>query len=189
MQAGVSSQALTAADQFCANQPKRLTLQGIAVATVITSQSGKRLLNGFEWSLGFDVDQGIIYLAYSRHHFTVGQDEWQAYAHWLAVIQDVYGIVHPIYGYALDPRGGERDTPRDAMLAHAIPYLYEINLFGPEIVAAIGRTLVESAPAQILTPLDDGGILLVPCENLLPEFPRYDYQHVAAHLGLASPAM
>jgi hypothetical protein len=80
-----------------------------------------------------------------------------------------------------------KDTPREEILAHKISYLYDINLFGPEIVDALGRERVLSAPAQIVTLLDDGGVMLVPSENILPGFTQYDYSQVAKKLGLMAP--
>jgi hypothetical protein len=154
VRAGVSLEALSEVEQFCTEKREFLTLQGFSVATEVKSQRGRRLLNGFEWSLGFDEEQGIVSIGYLRQHFTILADEWEAYAHWSEVVQLIYRTWHPIYGYALDPRGGERDTPRKAILAHQISYLYDINLFGPQIVEALDRDRVESAPAQIVTPLD-----------------------------------
>jgi hypothetical protein len=54
-----------------------------------------------------------------RHHFTVREEEWEAYAHLLEVIQMLYHIWRPLYGYALDPRGGERETPREETLTES----------------------------------------------------------------------
>jgi hypothetical protein len=188
-QAGVSPQALTMVEQFCAERQKFLMLQGYAVSTEVYSTGGRKLLGGFAWNLGFAEEQGMVYLGYLRHHFTVIADEWEAYAHLLEVIRLTYDLWHPLYGYTIDPRGGERDTPREEILAHTISYLYDINLFGPEIVEKLGRERVESAPAQIITSLDDGGLMLVPCENLLPDFLQYSYSQVAEHLGLAAPGI
>jgi hypothetical protein len=187
LQAGVSPQALSEVRQFCAERQGFFMLQGFAVATEIYSKSGRRLLNGFEWSLGFDEEQGAVFINYLRHHFTVLEDEWEAYPHWLEIVQLIYNIWHPIYGYSIDPRGGVKDTPREEILAHKISYLYDINLFGPEIVDALGRERVLSAPAQIVTLLDDGGVMLVPSENILPGFTQYDYSQVAKKLGLMAP--
>jgi hypothetical protein len=187
LQAGVSSLALSEAKQFCATKALFCALQGVAIAPEVYSKNGKRLLCGFEWGLGFDREQGVVYISYLRHYFTAGRDEWEAYHFFLEMTRLIYTIWHPMYGYTLDMRGGEAETPRDEILAYKISYLYEINLYGPQIVEMIGRERVESAPAQIVTPLDDGGILLVPCENLLPDFYRYSYSAAARHLGLVPP--
>src|ERR1051326_3206028 len=73
-------------------------------------------------------------------------------------------------------QGEERTAPREAILAHRISFLYELNLFGPEIVEALGRARVASAPAQRVIPLDDEGVLLWrqnPCRSGGKRFGRY----------------
>ena len=181
MQAGVSPQAWSEVKQFCTEKQESLQLLGYSVANQLYGKNGKKLFSGFGWSLGFDEDEGVVYIAYLRHHFTFLLDEGE-YTYWLGIIQSVYNIWHPIYGYTTD--GEERTAPREEIVARKISYLYDINLFGPEIVEALGRERVESTPAQIVTPLDDGGVMLVPCENLLPGFTQYSYAQVAQHLGL-----
>ncbi|HEU5379730.1 MAG TPA: hypothetical protein VFV38_30265 [Ktedonobacteraceae bacterium] len=187
LQAGFSQRASSEVEQFCKERQKSLRLQGLSLDPGVRSKSGRRLLIGFEWSLGLDEEEGAIYIGYLRHHFTLLQDEWEAYNHWLEILQPIYNTWHPIYGYTIDTKGGEKETSREDILAHKISYLYEINLFGPEIVEKLGRERVESAPAQIVTPLDDGGIMLIPCENLLPDFFQYNYAQIAEYLGLADP--
>ncbi|HEU5382348.1 MAG TPA: hypothetical protein VFV38_43600 [Ktedonobacteraceae bacterium] len=189
LQAGVSPQALSEVEQLCRERQDGLRLQGFSVATKVYSKEGRKLLNGFEWFLGFDKEEGVVYIAYLRQRFARFKDEWEAFPHWLEIVQLIYSTWHPIYGYVIDPRGGVRETSRDEVLAHKISYLYDINLFGPDIVEELGRERVESAPAQIVTSLDDGGIMLVPCENLLPDFYQYNYTSVAEHLGLANPIL
>lgn len=185
--AGVSPQAWSEAEQFCSARQPSLNLTGFAVATTVSSTSGRNLLNGFEWSLGLHEESGAVSLAYLRHHFTMLDEAWRAYNYWLEVVQMLYTVWHPLYGYTLDMFGGARDTPREAILAHQISFLYDLNLFGPELVEALGRERVVSAPAQRVIPLDDGGVLLIPCENLLPDFFEYNYTQVAQHLRLAAP--
>ena len=82
------------------------------------------------------------------------------YQHFLDVVQLVYAIWHPLYGYQEDAVGV--DTSLEAVRQRDITWLYDINLFGPEIVEHLGRDRVLSTPAWLLKTFDDGGALLVP---------------------------
>jgi hypothetical protein len=61
--------------------------------------------------------------------------EGAAYVRWLAFVELFYEIWTPIFGYLSDgPEWGEQD-----IFGLKVNRLYELNLFGPEYVAQIGR--------------------------------------------------
>lgn len=109
------------------------------------------------------------------------------YEHFLEAIRLIYEVYHPIYGYELDARDDREPTTKEEMLALQIHTLYDINLFGPELVEKLGRQRVESTQAEKVIPLDDGGIMLVPRIFFYSDFRRYDSQKIATHLGLSYP--
>ena len=189
LHAGISEQAIADVTLFCSEKKDQLILHGFSVATDIFSSSKVRLFTGFEWRLGFIPEQAIVYIGYGRWHFTLRQDGWQAYELWLAIIQLIYHHWHPIYGYLSDAMGGERETAYEDILAKKITYLYFLNLLSPEIVEAIGRERIATVVAQRVIPLDDGGVMIIPIDNLLPDFYHYNYMRVAEHLGLKSPGL
>lgn len=187
LQASVSPEALTMIEHFCTEKQDTCRLQALFVTGDARSRNGARLLNGFEWSLSFDAEEKIIYVAYNLHRFASLNDEWEAFPRWLEVIQLIYKLLHPLYGYETDMMGGEYQTPQEEILAQKISYLYWLNLFGPEIIEKLGRERVESTSAQLKIPLDDGGVMLLPYVNFLPDFYQFSYTQVAEHLGLADP--
>jgi hypothetical protein len=72
------------------------------------------------------------------------------------------------------------------------PWLYRINLFGPEYVAKLGRERLLNTPAWQVKELDDGGILVATIPYMEagvkePGAAAYDWGKAAQHLGLAEP--
>ncbi|HEX4203421.1 MAG TPA: hypothetical protein VHZ51_04330 [Ktedonobacteraceae bacterium] len=101
------------------------------------------------------------------------------------MVQLVYSIWHSIYGYQDDPTGDL--TSLEAVRGLDITWLYEINLFGPEIVDQFGRERVLSTPAWLVKTLDDGGVLLVPIlvrQDGSDEDYRFSFDEAAQYLGL-----
>jgi hypothetical protein len=112
-------------------------------------------LKDFDCSFSFTPEEEAIRLVFDDY------TEYPPFGHALNVLQVAYNFWHPFYGF-LDSYGDPPFTPRADALAGNICYLYEINLFGPELVQKIGRERLLQAPSWLKQPLEDGGILLVP---------------------------
>ena len=105
--------------------------------------------------------------------------------HYLDVVQLVYSIWHPLYGYQDDPTGDV--TSLEEVRSLNLSWLYGINLFGPELVEHLGRERVLSTPAWLVKTLDDTGVLLVPIlfrGGGRDEEYRFHRKEVARYLGL-----
>jgi hypothetical protein len=112
-------------------------------------------------------------------------DGIEEYLHYLDVLQLVYTTWHPLYGYQDDPSGDM--TSLEEAHRYAIGWLYDINLFGPEIVDRLGRERVLSTPAWLVKTLDDDGVLLVPAlyrNGGRDEEYRFSREEAAQHLHL-----
>ena len=71
--------------------------------------------------------------------------QFHYYNEFLETLQLFYDVWHPIYGF----QEGTSDEPypsREEALALNIYWLYELNIFGPEIVARLGRDKVLKSP-------------------------------------------
>lgn len=109
------------------------------------------------------------------------------YRHFLNLLELLYNTWHPIYGYQDD---GVRPGPelKDARTGN-ITWLYDINLWGPELVDKMGRERVLKTPAWHITSFEDGGVLIVP-EFFYSDGQKEEYaftvDKAAAYLGLRS---
>lgn len=114
-------------------------------------------------------------------------DSIEDYLHYLDVLQLVYTTWHPLYGYQDDPSGDV--TSLEEARRYDIRWLYDINLFGPEIVDQLGRERVLSTPAWLVKTLNDNGVLLVPAlyrNGGRDEEYRFSREEAAQHLHLHS---
>ncbi|MDQ2715178.1 MAG: hypothetical protein M3Z08_09755, partial [Chloroflexota bacterium] len=96
------------------------------------------------------------------------------YEPFLNILRMIYAAWHPIYGYQDDVSGGRPLISLVQARALDIEWLYDINLFSPELVAKLGRERVLTTPAWRVQALDDGGVLLVPALYYAGE-PGRDY--------------
>ncbi|HEU5379729.1 MAG TPA: hypothetical protein VFV38_30260 [Ktedonobacteraceae bacterium] len=149
--------------------------------------------DGFTFHIGNDrideedAEYGALDLDFPYRVFDESPNGVALYEHFLEAVRLIYEVYHPIYGYQYDPRDSRSPTTREEALTLEIHHLYDINLFGPELVEKLGCQRVESTPAQKVIPLDDGGMLLLPRIFFHPDAIGYTYQQVAAHLGFSSP--
>jgi hypothetical protein len=131
-----------------------------------------------------DESYGALDLDYLLRVFDESPQGIIMYEHFLQAIRLFYEVYHPVYGYQFDPRDYRPLITRDNALALHIPNLYDLNLFGPELVEQFGRERLESTPAEKVIPLDDGGIMLLPRIFFSPDAFPYSYEEVGKHLGL-----
>ena len=125
----------------------------LSITVYATNKTGP--LAGFECALTFYTQESQIYLWMEDNNPDI-----EDYQHFLDVVQLIYSVWHPLYGYQDDPVGMNISLEEARHLD--ITWLYNINLFGPELVEHLGRERILSTPAWLLKTLDDGGVLLVP---------------------------
>ena len=143
---------------------------------------------GFSFEIGNDrIDEedetyGSIYLDYRYRLFDESTNELEMYEHFLDALRLIYEAYHPIYAYQSD--AGTLTTLEEAQTAQ-IHTLYSINFFGPELVEKLGRERIASAPAERITSLSDGGIMLLPLIPFSPQARHYSYKKAAQYLELS----
>ena len=170
---GISQTLISDIDEVIQNRKEELDINIHAA-----SKDEKR--KDFECNFSFYPQDGVIYIIVGDYY------EFHYYNEFLETLQLFYDIWHPIYGF-LEGAGDEPYISREEALAQNIDYLYELNLFGPEIVAKLGRERVLQSPAWRVHKFDDGGVLLVPAlyVSVRPnEEYKFSREEVANYLGL-----
>lgn len=180
---GVTEQLQREADQFKEHQRDKLHIYAKAVAP-----GGALLQHEFDLALP---ERNYIALNYSNDFFTIKRDELacvEAFDHWLEVIESLYGLFRPLYAYAWNHNGIIPLTDEEDIELRKPYTLYEINLFGPEMVENLGgREHVLQTPAQFVRPLSDGGVLIIPELPWYPGSLPYTWSKVAKYLGVVCP--
>jgi hypothetical protein len=132
---------------------------------------------------GIDSQQPSIYLMTEDHPFVEGEAGVQRYEKWLDLAVVVFNAWHPWYGYQSSPNGDEPATTREAAFQGKLACLYDINLFGPELVAQIGPQRIQTSHAWRKIHLDEDGVLVAPTPYA-HEDGSSTRQQVANDLGL-----
>jgi hypothetical protein len=116
------------------------------------------------------------------------QDSAAAFDHFLGIVEVLYDLYRPFYAYAWNHNNAIPVTESD-YLEQRKPYtLYDINLFGPEMVDNLGgREFVLKAPAQVVRELSDGGVLMIPKAPWYPGSLGHSWSKVAKYLGVVCP--
>ncbi len=171
----ISQTLINDVSEFIHDRKKKLNIHIYAA-----SKDEKR--RDFECKFSLYPQDGVIYVSVADYR------EFHYYNEFLEVLQLFYDIWHPIYGFQEEP-GEETYISREEALALDISWLYELNLFGPEIVAKFGREKVLKSPAWRVHKFDDGGVMIVPAlyisEQEIPnEEYRFSREEVANYLGL-----
>lgn len=169
--AGVSTALRGEIDAFSAGASEDLSCSAFAVS------------GAFHFEIALYYPDGFIYLSASDRYFKDGEQGLKTYDEWLEIIALTYRVWHPVYGYQGSYTGNAPSVTREEALAGRAPWLYDINVFGPEYVAALGRERLLSAPAWKVIPMSDGGIILAPTAYAHPDT-RYDRHAIADSLGL-----
>jgi hypothetical protein len=181
--AGLSTQMQIEAEQFSTHQRGSLTIHAYSVA--LTGP-----MKGFEFTMRLKPQEEVASTTFDEGFFlkTDRQAAVASFEQWLGITQLIYDFLHPIYAYAFNHNGIIPPTSLEEVEAFKPHWLYEINLFGPEMVETLGgREFVLAAPAQIVRSLEDGGVLIIPEMNMYPEVLQYDWETVADYLGLEAP--
>lgn len=172
----ISPAANAAIQQFDAGQNEKLSLMFLSLATTPP-------FVGLYFTLDLQAADGILQATTDERCFVRdGQPDEAQYANWLALLQRIYVLWHPLLAFTINDEG-DFLTTRDQALHFTPAYLYDVNFFGPEIVEAIGRDRFADLPAWRNESLDDGGILLVPAPYFAVDGPPV-YDAIAERLGL-----
>ncbi len=109
------------------------------------------------------------------------------YQYWLEeVIKGTYDCWRPLYVHEFDHYDVAPNPTLDEVQALNIPALYDLNIFGPELVERFGLERLLLAPGWRVETLKDQGILIIPEDLYGPTAPgRYKREEVARYLGLA----
>lgn len=173
---GVSAEARTHAESFCRGEARWLNCVG--------ERDGY-----FHIDPGISPEDGFVVLAASDAALTNLDDvdyAMQCFEAFVEAAAATYEIWHPVYGVSF---GGAWVAPlvtyAEALALHARSFS-NINIFGPEFVAKIGRERLLSAPAWRVRPFDDGGVMVVATPFIRD--PRETHDHsldeVAKHIGI-----
>jgi hypothetical protein len=161
----------------------------LAVSATSVARSGP--LQGLEFDLDLAPGDGYLALNYTNDFWTIKrrvQDSVAAFDHFLAIVEMLYGLVHPIYAYAWNHSGSIPVTDCASLERRTPSTLYEINLLGPEMVENLGgREHLLKTPAQIVRALSDGGVLIIPEAPWYPGSLPYSWSRAARYLGVICP--
>ncbi len=169
----ISQTLIDEADEFIRVKKENLDIH------IYTTSRDEEYRN-FECKFWLYPQDGVIYAIVGDYYV------FHYYNEFLETLQLFYDIWHPIYGFQ-EETGEEPYISREEALAQDISWLYELNLFGPEIVAKFGRENVLKSPAWRVHKFDDGGVMIVPALYISGR-PHEEYQfsreEVANSLGL-----
>jgi hypothetical protein len=170
---GVSPELLQDVDRYLQGN-----LTELSIALYSTASEGH--LKGLEFSVDFYPEDELITVSMEDIHF-----HNQPYISLLALLENLYTHWPLLFGYEAD--GVRPQTSLEDAKALQIAWLYNINLWGPEIVEYLGREQVLNSPTWLRKAFDDGGIMLVP-QLYYQGGSTNDYtftgSEVARHLGL-----
>lgn len=173
---GVSSSAQENARIFCAGASDILGCKAYSLSE--------------DFTVGVDISypDGFVFLSADDGYFTFGGQTGQhKYELFIDLVEATYRVWHPIYSFLGEASGAIPYTSREEALALSPRWMYDINVFGPEYVRAIGRERLLSAPAWKVKELDDGSFLVVPAPYVESDWHTpspYTRSAVAHHLGI-----
>ncbi|HEU5376200.1 MAG TPA: hypothetical protein VFV38_12215 [Ktedonobacteraceae bacterium] len=139
---------------------------------VYLSQRGQKLAldayneddPGLEFGVSFSlVKEGYFVIFLDEERFFSDEERDIYYPIWLDLLKKVYACWHP--AYVQEGLKDDEGIDREISLSEEFRYLYETNIFGPGLVARIGRERLLNAPAWKVEELDDGAILLIPSQH------------------------
>jgi hypothetical protein len=148
-------------------------------------------LHQFSFALAIMPDQNYLTLRYASLFFSrklVLEESVRAYEQWLTILVACYTFSQAIYAYAWVANSVIPTTDQE-YLEQRKPYtLYDINLYGPEMVTNLGGlAYVLQTPAQVVRALEDGGALVLPKVPWYPDSSDYSWAKVARYLHVVKP--
>lgn len=176
---GLSSMLQAEKDEYRAGKRTQFSFHA-------SSSAPSGLLRNFEWSFALSLEDEMFSAEVSDRHFSSDDKtaSMNLYEHWLELLQLISNIWRPFYGFAADFSGVLPSTEREDALAFRPLWLYDINIFGREMVEHWGQERVLSTPAWKVLPLDDGGVLLAPVPYRSTSNPDGQLARCAQHLGV-----
>jgi hypothetical protein len=120
---------------------------------------------GLEFGVSFSLAaEGYFVIFLDEERFFSDDEERDIYYPiWLDLLKKVYACWRP--AYVQEGLKNDEGIDREISLSEEFRYLYETNIFGPELVARIGRERLLNAPAWKVEELDDGAILFIPSQH------------------------
>ena len=162
------------------------------IAAFLDKKQDALRVDAYPVSIGFELHvslhangSGIEFTALGEKDLYVNEEGLENYQTLLKILKETYALWHSPYIFQVSGEEGKGNANFDVKRLDdsEITWLYDINIYGPELVAKIGREKLLSAPAWIVEELEDGGMLLVPEEHIsLTTVHRLE--EVAQHLGL-----
>lgn len=156
-----------------------------------TSHAGD--LQHFAFTLSITPEDHYVTLQYSTASFArkaTVEESVRAYEQWLAVCIACYLFSRAIYAYEWNSNGSIATTDEEDLEQRKPSMLYEVNFFGPEMVANLGGlAYVQQTPAQIVRPLENGGAMVLPKVAWYPASSpsTYSWAKAAKHLHVIKP--
>lgn len=101
----------------------------------------------------------------------------------------IYQTLHPVYGRGLiTPDADERPFAEATGAAPHVYAIYDYNVYGPALVARLGRQKLLAIPTWHTRTFADGGMLLAMARNPAAEWHMYqpNYRAAADSLGVAT---
>ncbi|GCE05491.1 hypothetical protein [Dictyobacter aurantiacus] len=141
-----------------------------------------------EFRIDIVPEEGYMLLdAEAENQFSIEEEGFTAYQAWLELLKEVYTFWHPLMVYQFNEN--RHNVTRDNIVSNQhLNWLYDIAIYSPQLVDAIGCERLLSAPAWRIDELDDGAIMVVPEEHYyLPR--EHHYRDVAQHLGFVVPPL
>lgn len=180
---GVSVLALGEAAKFATNDGHHLWLAAFPVAQ-------NELASSFTCGLAFPAQSNTasIMLTLTTIGFAARTgDALVVFERWQELFKAMWRVWQPLYAHSFAPHS-DWPEPEDADVQAAhLPYLYEINFFGSQLVAHSGKERLLQTPAWRVHALDNDSILLIPEFIFVPRGAETKQGELAAqHLGMRS---
>lgn len=144
------------------------------------------LVRGFEFTVTIVPTEGYLLLSIEQERFFRSTLNGLAkYRYWIKILEKTYASWYPLYAHEFTHQGPPSINPSwEDVSALKIPALYDLNIYGAELVQQMGKERLLDTPAWVVRELENQGCLLIPTDphNFSPQSP-YTFDGVAKHLG------
>jgi hypothetical protein len=149
------------------------------------SMARSPLVRGFEFTVTLAPQEGYILLSIEQERFfRPTLDGLAKYRYWIKIIEKTCACWQPLYAHEFTHQGPPSVNPSwEDVHALEIPALYDLNIYGPELVQQIGQERLLDTPAWVVRELEGQACLLIPTDRYGVAPGSYNYEDVARHLG------